>query len=209
VCNFGACVSDECQANVMFLVDRSGSMQGEKWYEVLNSIGEVIHGNRSFRYGIRFFPPTDGPVDKQPPGPHLPLGGLNSYAVLLNLFSDWYPEGNTPLTTMLQRIVEHVDLFFDGNPGALVLLTDGEPGCWPSAAICDANLISATESLWYDAGVRTYPIGFAFGGDTSFLDTIAQHGATELESHIAAKDAADLTLALEAIVDQLDECDDE
>lgn len=209
VCNFGACVSEDCQANIMFLVDRSGSMKGEKWGAVLESIGEVIHGNRSFRYGVRFFPPTDGPVEKGPPGPHLPLGVLNSYSVLFNLFTDWYPEGNTPLTTMLDRIVQHTGNFFEGNPGALILLTDGEPGCWPSAEICDANLISATESLWYDSGIRTYPIGFAFGGDTSFLDTIAQHGGTELEAHIAAKDAAALTEALEAIVDELDECEDE
>lgn len=209
VCNFGACVSEDCQANIMFLVDRSGSMQGEKWGAVLESIGEVIHGNRSFRYGVRFFPPTDGPIEKGPPGPHLALGVLNSYSILLNLFTDWYPEGNTPLTTMLDRIVQHTGNFFEGNPGALILLTDGEPGCWPSAAICDANLISATESLWYDSGIRTYPIGFAFGGDTSFLDTIAQHGGTGLESHLAAEDAAALTEALEAIVHELDECDDE
>ena len=209
VCNFGACVSKDCQANIMFLVDRSGSMQGEKWGAVLESIGEVIHGNRSFRYGVRFFPPTDGPAEKGPPGPHLALGVLNSYSVLLNLFTDWYPEGNTPLTTMLDRIVQHTGNFFEGNPGALILLTDGEPGCWPSAEICDANLISATESLWYDSGIRTYPIGFAFGGDTSFLDTIAQHGGTGLDAHIAAKNAAALTEALEAIVYELDECEDE
>lgn len=207
VCNFGTCVEAECQANVMFLVDRSGSMQGQLWEDVLTSLGVVIHGNRAFRYGIRFFPPTDGPYVDGPPEPHLPLGVLNSFAVLLNLFTDWAPDGNTPMVGMLSAIAADPDAFFEGDPGALVVLTDGQPGCWPSPGICHANLVEATESLWDGNGIRLFPIGFAYGGDVGYLDTIAMHGGSGLSHHIAAADASQLTDVLMAIVDELDECD--
>ena len=89
----------------MFLVDRSGSMRREVG-RCAESIGEVIHGNRSFRYGVRFFPPTDGPAEKglRPP---FAAGCAQQLLRVVQPLHDWYPEGNA-LTTMLDRIVQHL-----------------------------------------------------------------------------------------------------
>ncbi len=196
-CSFGSCIAPECLFPVLLLVDRSGSMW-DKWAGVTTSLLGLVDGNRVFGYGIELLPPS-GLVDP------VPVGQLNSFTGLLDVLTGDPPFGGTPLLTALSGVAGALDTHFGGQPGAVIVLTDGEPTDCFAGFDCESRLKKEVLAL-KEADVATYVVGFQFGDDTQLLDVMALTGSGA--PHYSADDTTELLAALVAIAGELAICDE-
>lgn len=184
----GACVTTEAEArrvpvDIIFLIDRSGSMSGPKWIGTKNALTTFFNDPASVGIGagLVYFP-----AQKPDPcnatnyaGLDVPIGLLptNSFALTNSMPFDALGS-STPTYAGLKGALMAATAYQDTHPThkvIVVLATDGDPwGCQPT----DINVIAdlATSARSYN-GVRTYVIGVA-GSIIANLDKIAVAGGT-------------------------------
>lgn len=217
VCNAGICISPACLPRVMFLVDRSTSMNSH-WESVQNSISDVIAQNPEIQFGLTVFPDKDGFFAGCSVGddsPHVPLQEGAGPVI-----DDWFdhndPAGATPLKSAMEWMSEHVSQVWGSDLEAayLVLLSDGEDKCTcgqyddepMERAECVADkLVDITQDLTAQ-GVRTFVIGYAYSGPDIELDVIAENGGTEITEYIEAGNEETLTAAFGQVIDDVKWC---
>jgi hypothetical protein len=185
----GACVSTSEKAervplDILFLVDRSGSMAGAKWAGTTSALTDFFNDPASAKIGVgmSLFPGFEASncVADDYKTLDVPIAVLpaNSFALTNSLPAD--AKGtSTPTYPALQGTLLAATAYQDANPThkvVVVLATDGDP------AGCENNSIDAVADLAQSArsynGVLTYVIGVA-GSTIPNLNKVAVAGGTE------------------------------
>lgn len=216
-CSSGLCISPGCLPKVMFLVDRSTSM-GPSWEGVQNSIKTVVAQNQGVQFGLTVFPSEGGffaGCTMEPDAPHIPIQD-NAAPLIDAWFADNEPAGATPLLTAIKWVRTNTVLIW-GNPpenAYLVLLSDGEDKCACSQYEndpekrdeCVAEKLLPEIQAITAMGVKTFVIGYNYGGPDKELKTIAENGGTEYTDWIYAGSEASLTEAFGKLIDDVKWC---
>lgn len=162
------------EAEILFLVDRSGSMQwpasgtsNSRWMELESAMRSTLPNFVGTDLGLLTFPTADGSDERRYCGvastPHVPLGSGNASAINSYLNSNPPRAGDTPTPTA----VMNAGSYFAGRSSSrtpfMILATDGlpEPNCSATVPATESAL-----SALRGAGVDTFVIGIV-GPDRS------------------------------------------
>lgn len=208
--------------SLVFMIDRSGSMQGEnggtqnlavRWNPVKSGLSTFFADPASSNVSasLSFFPIGGG----QSPdcnfqhymAPTVALTQLPNGAAFSNAFAQG-PDGMTPTFAALKGAIETAKTIkAGGKNAAVVLATDGEPrGCEK-----EGNTITNIEKVAADGlaeGIKTYVIGV--GPSTGNLNSFASNGGTKqaimIPTNNTAQVSADLIAAIGNIATTLLGC---
>ena len=184
------CLSEQVKAEtvplaMLVVIDRSGSMLGEKWDAATKAIrafadrSEVV----GMKMGVQFFPPLSGTDEcngssyKALP---VPIAALpdNVLPIQQRLEATDANGGGTPMRSGLEGSIGAMRDFLDANPlheGVVILVTDGDPGAC-SGVDTVANVSSiASAAAKGTPRIRTFVVGMD-GATFSNLNTIAVAG---------------------------------
>jgi uncharacterized protein YegL len=212
----GACVTTSAEArrvplDIIFLIDRSGSMAGAKWNGTKAALTAFFSDPASdgIGAGMVYFPTQKG--DMCNPTNYalldVPIGVLpmNAFALTNSIPFDALGWG-TPTFSGLKGALMAATAYQDTHPThkvIVVLATDGDPfGC--EATSIDEIAGLATSARSYN-GVRTYVIGVA-GSTIANLDKIAAAGGTTAAYDIT-KDISEFSAKIEDIRTEALGCD--
>jgi hypothetical protein len=201
------CLPYACSPRVLFLVDYSGSMSTH-WPSVREAVNLIVAGNPDVRFGLKSFPGVNDFSCSVGASLEIPFAEDNG-----DVFDGWFednpPSGGTPLAAGLEAIETNAESIFGNLGGTVIVLTDGQDTCYGGGGgtPITAFLAVVTATLRLEHEVPTYAIGYAFGGDTTELDTIANNGGTGYSAHIPATNASELTDVLGGIIDRVKFCD--
>lgn len=184
-----ACVTTSAEAervplDILFLIDRSGSMSGSKWIGTKKALTTFFNDPKSIKIGagLSYFPnflPDSCLADgyKTLDVPIAPLPG-NAFALTNSMPEDATGYG-TPTYAALNGVLMAATAYQDAHPKhkvIVVLATDGDPYiCEPTSITLIAELAKSARNY---NGVRTYVIGVS-GSILSNLDKIAVGGGTD------------------------------
>lgn len=132
--------------NVMFLVDRSGSMAepgacadapcGSKWQQLLALSGYLREVKSLARLGVSFFPAVGQDGCAVSASPMVPLSEAPDVDQrILEAVGSVAPGGRTPIPQALDAMAEYGGLASAERDNIIVLLTDGQPTC-----TCDGDV---------------------------------------------------------------------
>lgn len=213
-------------ANVMLVLDKSGSMSKNKWldhdvertrWESLYKTVEFMVGqfNQSVRFGMKLFPGKDAKdnVDtcKVAPGVEVPIADMNGQAIMAGMPGPQEPVlGGTPAVTGYTRAVEYLKSVAqagDTRRRIIILVMDGR------VADCDeqhGDLVTKAEEA-KNAGIMTFVVGidvdpstqegFQLDGD---LRSLAKAGGTT--NYFDSSNPQKLRTAMEEIVGRISDC---
>lgn len=184
----GACFATSAEArriplDIIFLVDRSGSMAGPKWEGTRNALTTFFNDPASTGLGVGmvYFPAQKSDVCNPQTYAQLdvPIGLLPTNSFELTNSIPASPLGtSTPTYGGLNGSLLAATAYQDAHPNhkvILVLATDGDPtGCLPTEIDLIAGL--AQNARNYN-GVKTYVIGVQ-GSTIANLNKIAEAGGT-------------------------------
>ncbi len=213
VCVPGVVALDPSEIEVVFVIDRSGSMAsnfeglppapGElsRWETLELAMADALEvfgtGGRT-SLGAKFFPSrsrrgTDDPCAV--------FDGLDvnlspgAARGIVSAFSAWNPAGGTPLAPALEEALEALEVHGDpDNAQFIVAMTDGAPTCTGSAA---ADALAAIRQAHDERGVDVFVVGIASTApEVELLDVMAIQGgrARPAEEERRFYDARDPTL---------------
>jgi len=160
--------------NVMLLVDKSGSMQGDKW-AALQSLTPYLPavGARS-NLGLSIFPGPNNADDCAVTNNEMvPVAEGDLAAGLVSeMLISINPDGSTPMGAALDKLVDNPGLSCTNRDNIVVLLSDG-------AESCDGDPVRAAEKLaTSEVPVELFVIGFATDADDNrHLQEIASAAA--------------------------------
>jgi hypothetical protein len=184
------CLSEQVKAEavplaMLVLVDRSGSMVGDKWLSATNAIrafadrAEVV----GMKMGVQFFPPlagTDACNASSYEALAVPIAPLpeNVIPIQQKLLATDANGGATPMRSGLEGSIGAMRDFLTENPlneGVVILVTDGDPNsCGGVSAVVGAAQGGAKPPPGIRA-VRTFAVGMD-GATFGNLDQIAAAG---------------------------------
>ena len=192
-------------ADVLLVVDRSGSMQdslaadclctagtgdeggsacsntadcADRWTAVKSAVAQIVASAAEIHWGVELFPSPAGSTCSVSPTPQLPVG-TDSGAMVQVQLDAITPGGNTPTAAAISAAAAYLSSLPDQNGKAIVLATDGEPSCGvgqPSPTSSDLDATTAAITAAGRAGFRVYVIGA--GPSVGDLDTMAKAGGT-------------------------------
>ncbi len=204
----GGCVLT-CRYLVMFLVDKSGSMQGTKWQQVKDAVGTIVN-DANFQdtvwFGLSVFPSTGtcGVIGN----PKVAVGDAATTASqIVTAMNGITPNGSTPLYDAM-KFIRDSDLQTFKDPrfqSILIVLTDGAGNCATNDA--PGPLGSVTGEL-ATQNIKTYAIGFGSGSDfdPAQLTAIAQNGGTGVSTYYTANSLQSLIDVFYQIFGNFHEC---
>ncbi|MBK9263629.1 MAG: VWA domain-containing protein [Polyangiaceae bacterium] len=212
----GACATTKAESrripvDIVFLIDRSGSMGGAKWEGTKSALNTFFNDPASagISAGMVYFPAQKPDVCNPASYSTLdvPISVLPANAFELTNSIPFYPLGSsTPTWPALKGTLAAATAYQDSHPGhkvIVVLATDGDPtGCQP----LEIDLIAAlaTSARNYN-GVRTYVIGVA-GSTIANLDKIAEAGGTT-KAYDITKDISEFAATIAEIRKETLACD--
>jgi Mg-chelatase subunit ChlD len=185
----GACTSTSAEAqriqlDIIFLIDRSGSMVGEKWAGTTKALTTFFNDPKSANIGagMSFFPNHKAsicvPVDYETLDVAINTLPANSFALTNSIPAEPTAYG-TPTWGALKGALMAATAYQDAHPKhkvVLVLATDGDPNACGAATV--DNIASVAKAARNYNGVRTYVIGAA-GSIIPNLNKIAEGGGTK------------------------------
>jgi len=190
-CRMVGRVADEVRPRVLIVLDRSGSMEGERWTAAVEAIDSVTLAlEERLRLGLSFFPPP-GAAECAPGGIAVEPR-VSNHSAISRALGRTLPVGGTPTSFTLDHLATML-----GGPDSrdfVLLVTDGAPNCngtlrvescthtapmFVSNLNCldDVRTIASAENL-YSLGVPIYVVSL----DSMFpevFDAIAAAGGTE------------------------------
>lgn len=209
VCFGGRCTEPECAAEVILLIDRSGSMSGDPWAQVEASVVQLVTGHPDILFKLLWF--AGGDADA-------PMAAAPQYLHSVQDVERWFarnlPGGATPLQPAVLTIAQNAGLLWTSlgairSARYLIVLSDGAGNVVrpsftfpvPGEPTGDPNLDGLAAGVAYlfrDHGVRSHAIGYNYGG--AQLETIVANGGSGAASYFTAGDEASLVAALEALI---------
>jgi uncharacterized protein YegL len=187
---------------MVVLIDRSGSMAGEKWEAAAKAIrvfadrAEVV----GMKMGLQFFPPISGTSECTSPdfkNLAVPIGPLPDNVIPIHQkLATATVSGGTPMAPGLSGSVEALRSFIAADPmhqGVVILVTDGQPS--PCGSVADVAAVAA-DGMTPTGGrpsIRTFTVGMT-GATFSALDQIATSGGTTKSFNVGAGVAAQRAL---------------
>ena len=184
------CLSEQVKADavplaMLVLVDRSGSMLGEKWDAATKALRSFADRSEvvGMKMGVQFFPPlTAGDECNGSAYKNLavPIAALpeNVITIQQKLLATQANGGGTPMRSGLEGSIGAMRDFLEANPlheGVVILVTDGDPtSCGAVSAVVGAATGGAKPPSGARA-VRTFAVGMD-GATFGNLDQIASAG---------------------------------
>ncbi|MCB9592637.1 MAG: VWA domain-containing protein [Sandaracinaceae bacterium] len=162
-------------ADILFVVDRSGSMQWpasgttrSRWEELVGAMGTILPLTGDLYTGLLTFP-EDIPGDERlhcgvASGPDVGLAYGSGPAIAARLAVAGPAAGDTPTPDAIATVRAHLDRIPMSRPRFVVLLTDGLPE--PNCGATVPATVSAIAALRRDLGVDTFVVGIV-GPDRS------------------------------------------
>ena len=210
VCAQGACVTGPCTAEVLVLIDRSGSMDPH-WDAVRSSVHALFDAQPDVRFGIAGFVSSGWGLTSVDIPPVFPQDDTQ----IDHWFEANRPGGGTPLAPavvqLAYRASEVWTLDMEGLNHFLVVLSDGAgtdcaahnlPVPEPGTGDCLVDDLAAGAAYLRDThGVLTLAVGFNYVGSPAQLLALVQNGGLSFEGYVVAGDEATLTTALSALFD--------
>jgi hypothetical protein len=185
------CTAEQVKAEpvplaMLVLVDRSGSMLGDKWEAATQAIRSFADRSEvvGMKMGVQFFPPLvagdqcNGSLYKNLAVPIAPLPE-NVIPIQQKLLSTDADGGATPMSSGLEGSIGAMRDFLSANPmheGVVILVTDGDP---TSCGAVSSVVGVATGGAKPPSGVpvvHTFAVGMD-GATFGNLDQIAAAGA--------------------------------
>ena len=172
---------------MIILIDRSGSMSGEKWTSATGAIHTFVDRSEvvGTKVGLSFFPPETGAETCNPAvyrNLPVPIDALPDNVIpLQTALASAKPTGSaTPMLGGLDGAFDAMRSFIAKEPdhqGIVILVTDGDPtqcGTVTDVAHAAAHAVAPPADL---PSIRTFTIGMA-GASFASLDQIAKSGGT-------------------------------
>ncbi len=215
-------------SNLVFVLDKSGSMTNETWdhdenlntpvitrwsslYSVVESI--VTEFDDTLRFGAKLFPKKDAgaflatgacEVD---PGIDVPVAAGNAQAVLDGIpDSEAVVQGGTPMQTGVSEAFDYLLAIPDEYEKAIVLVADGEISCEENFFV----VVSEASYMWMDHGIGTYVVGIDVNEETeSDLNALATVGGKPSDGEFAfyqTHNQVELQAAFQTIIDDTISC---
>ncbi|MBI5528799.1 MAG: VWA domain-containing protein [Deltaproteobacteria bacterium] len=195
--------------NVMFVVDKSGSMSdptdlnpsGDSKYEIALATIEralSLYGGK-VRFGLTMFPWGD---DDCGPGEILVAMDYDTSGSITGKMraEESQPQGSTPIAATLFALAAEPSFLDASRRSFVLLLTDGEDTC---ASDADSPVKAAGDV--FSKGTAVFVIGFGSGVDPVTLEAMASAGGTanaaQADGYFKADDAATLDVALTTIME--------
>lgn len=205
------CVSETKQGeplpiSMVILLDRSGSMAGEKWTSATQAVRAFVDRSEvvGMKVGLQFFPPQaagDQCSASLYKSLAVPIASLpdNVIPIQQKLLNSAADGGGTPMRSGLEGSIAAMRDFIEkGEPhaGAVILVTDGDPTACGSVG----NVASVAAGGLTGTPVRTFTVGMD-GASFGSLDQIATSGGTTKSFDVGAGPQAQSALvdALEKI----------
>ena len=216
-------------SDVLFVLDKSGSMSMELWdhdsnlqtpnitrWKSLHAVVEAVVTDFDDRlnFGAKLYPKIDaGSYINQgaceiTPGIEVPVAANNAEALLDGIPSaDFEVLGGTPSFQALSESYKYLKTLKTGLDAAVIFITDGEISCDnpPAAAI------AAISDAWDNSDIPTYVVGVDVDAQTSSqLNSFALAGGKQLNNgqykFYQATDQVELQAAMQSILDDTISC---
>ena len=216
-------------SDVLFVLDKSGSMSMELWdhdsnlqtpnitrWKSLHAVVEAVVTDFDDRlnFGAKLYPKIDaGSYINQgaceiTPGIEVPVAANNAETLLEGIPSaDFEVLGGTPSFQALSESYKYLKTLKTGLDAAVIFITDGEISCDnpPAAAI------AAISDAWDNSDIPTYVVGVDVDAQTSSqLNSFALAGGKQLNNgqykFYQATDQVELQAAMQAILDDTISC---
>ncbi len=207
---------------VMFVVDGSSSMSGDKWSEATSAIEKMVTDpdNADTMFGLHVLPSQHSIVCPTAGAPQIQVGPDTNKAII-----NWM-DGNSPgalinYTTLISTLdyyvtAEDSPLRDEDTANYIVVITDGADGCF-GVKEADINVTTSdkvnmlagiTDDLKDISGIKTIAIGFGDLRDEEQrqLDAIAENGGSSFNRYISASNGTQLEAALKDISESIRPC---
>ncbi|HRI07648.1 MAG TPA: vWA domain-containing protein [Nannocystaceae bacterium] len=228
-CQVESSAIEPIPSDILFVLDKSGSMSMElwdhdknlqtpmitRWKSLHTVVSEVVSEFESkLHFGAKLFPKIDaGSFYDQGacvvlPGVEVPIAAMNAAELLMGIpAADFAVLGGTPSYQGLKEGYTYLKALNDGLARAVIFITDGEISCDnpPAAAI------AAISAAWEKDGVPTYVVGVDIDEQTAAqLDQFALAGGKPVmggQYHFyQTLDQIDLEKAMQKILDDTVSC---
>ncbi len=192
------------QPRVLIVVDRSGSMAGERWNQVTRGVASIVREFPAFSFGLSLYPAIGEELDCSPGKLDVAPQEGNGEAVTSLLLSPQavalQDQGYTPTAVTLEAAREALSLQPDDEqPRYVLLVTDGNPNCrigFIKPEPDEEATFAAVDGL-RDDGINTFVIGYDTELFAPTMDEMARRGGTE--RHYAVENQAELESAIDEI----------
>ncbi len=186
--------------NILILLDRSGSMQGQKWSSAVNAINFILNNySQKARFGLGMFPSNNDCGS----GKIYVNVGDNTSSSIMSTLNSTSPDGMTPMAASINTMNQYPDLKDPNRRNFLLLITDGADTC---AADVTNDPVKAVTNLYNNIQhVHTYVVGFGSGVDANVLNNMAQAGHTARSTapyYYQADNQSQLQQALQEIIER-------
>jgi uncharacterized protein YegL len=179
---------------VLVVVDRSGSMGGERWDQVIASVDRLVDKFSDFEFGLALYPAvgeelTCGPGDVVVAPANGTADAMHEvlFAEASRAITD---DGYTPTAETLRVAQEALAFQLDDFRSSYVLLvTDGQPNCnldGPEKYTADVEQTLVALDDLRELDIPTFVIGYRTQDVASIMDDMAEHGGTT--QHYAVED---------------------
>lgn len=192
------------QANMLIVLDRSGSMMSEaggapKWTSAVNAVRSVTsQHDAEIRFGLMMFPGTSSCS-----GPSYPVTVGDARAAEISAALPATATGSgTPIAAALTAASNAPELVDATRASYVLLVTDGKENCGGRPG-------QVVQSM-FAQGIKTYVVGFGDEVDANMLSAMAVAGGTAragTPSYYQADDSASLLSAMSAIAAGASGCD--
>lgn len=199
--------STPTEANVLIVLDHSGSMQEtisnnrSKWDTATEAVRSLTaqNANSRLRFGLQLFSLAGAQCQ---PGQVVVNVGPSNVTAISNALPATANGSGTPLGAALRVASRSNDIADPTRANFVLLLTDGMENC-------NGAPVAEVEGL-FSRGVRTYTVGFGSDVDANMLNQLSIKGGTARATsprYFQADSPAELEVALRAIASGAASCD--
>jgi Mg-chelatase subunit ChlD len=204
--------ADPQTPEVLIVLDRSGSMAGERWDRVIAAIDDLTAAFPEYHFGLAMYPSVGEELACKPGKLDVAPDQGTAQAIHDVLFDPAaraiQDQGYTPTSSTLRTAESFLSGILDNPRERYVLLvTDGQPNCnaaGPTNATDDlpATLTALTDLK--EKGIATYVFGYLTEALATSMNQMAVAGGTG--AHYAVEDEATILDAFASIEDALAPC---
>jgi Mg-chelatase subunit ChlD len=198
---------------VLVVLDRSGSMFGERWTQVTLAIDKLIAAFPNYRFGLSMYPAVGEELDCKAGKLDVKPEDMTSKAIHDVLFA---PEavaiqdhGYTPTASTLRAAKAYFDMpvLDDVHDRYVLLITDGQPNCnaaGPTLATADVDATLQALTELAKEKVPSFVFGYRTEDFATVMNQLAVAGGTE--HHYAVEDDAQILAAFDQIDNSIVSC---